>query len=68
MVDVLIVLISLLLLIFLAYRGLSVLYLAPLLAGFAVILSGELMALSVYTEVFMSGVSGFLKSFFRYFY
>lgn len=67
MVDVFIVLLSLAVLIYLAYRGLSVLYLAPLLAGMAVVLSSEKMAISIYTEVFMSGVAGFLKSFFPLF-
>lgn len=67
MVDVIIVLLSLILLIFLAYRGLSVLYLAPLLASFAVLLSSEKLAISIYTEVFMTGVAGFLRSFFPLF-
>lgn len=67
MVDVLVVLSSLILLIYFAYRGMSVLYLAPLLASFAVLLSSDQLAISVYTEVFMTGVAGFLKSFFPLF-
>lgn len=67
MMDVLIVLLSLILLIYFAYRGMSVLYLAPLLATFAVLLSSEKLAISMYTEVFMTGVAGFLRSFFPLF-
>jgi H+/gluconate symporter-like permease len=67
MVDVLIVLLSLILLIYFAYRGMSVLYLAPMLATLAVVLSSEKLAISIYTEVFMTGVAGFLRSFFPLF-
>lgn len=67
MFDVLIILGSLFLLIFLAYRGFSVLFLAPLLAVMAVYFSSQQFALAQYTEVFMQGFAGFAKSFFPLF-
>jgi hypothetical protein len=45
----------------LAYRGISVIILAPLLALLAVVFSGEgHQLLAVYTQVFMYGVLGFV--------
>jgi H+/gluconate symporter-like permease len=67
MMSVLAILISLFLLMYLAYRGLSVLILAPALALLAVILSADTPVLASYTEVFMKGFAGFAKSFFPLF-
>lgn len=47
------IIISLALLMYLAYRGISVLILAPILACFAVLVGGETHLLATYTEVFM---------------
>ncbi len=58
---------SLLLLMYLAYRGITVLLLAPILAAFAVLLNGDLPLLATYTEVFMKSFAGFAKAFFPLF-
>jgi H+/gluconate symporter-like permease len=53
--------ISLALLIYLAYRGMSVLILAPAMALLAVLLSGNIEdLLPVYTQVFMKAMGGYL--------
>jgi len=68
MIGVYGILLSLLLLMFLAYRGVSVIILAPLLALLAVIIAGESQTLlGVYTEIFMTGVVGFIKKYFPIF-
>ncbi len=68
MIGVYGILLSLLLLMYLAYRGVSVIILAPLLALLAVMIAGEgQMILGVYTEVFMNGVVGFIKKYFPIF-
>ncbi len=61
------ILISLALLIWLAYRGYSVLVLAPLLALLAVLLGGDTRLLAMYTQVFMTGLGGFLIKYFPLF-
>lgn len=61
------ILISLALLMYLAYRGLSVLVLAPLLAMLAVMLGGDTRLLAMYTQVFMTGLGGFLVKYFPLF-
>ncbi|WP_396202711.1 GntP family permease [Gemmatimonas sp.] len=61
------ILISLALLMYLAYRGISVLVLAPLLAMLAVILGGDTRLLAMYTQVFMTGLGGFLVKYFPLF-
>jgi hypothetical protein len=59
---------SLALLIALAYRGISVIILAPVLALLAVLLSGDgHQLLAVYTQVFMCGVLGFVVKYFPVF-
>lgn len=59
---------TLLLLMFFAYRGYSVLILAPIMAILAVLLSGDfLSSIPAYTDVFMSALSGFLMKFFPIF-
>ncbi len=61
------ILISLGLLIFLAYRGITVLVLAPLLAMLAVLFNGGVPVLASYTEVFMTSFAGYAKSYFPLF-
>ncbi|MEM7498996.1 MAG: GntP family permease [Pseudomonadota bacterium] len=61
------IILSLLLLMYLAYRGISVLVLAPILAMFAVLMSGDLPILATYTQIFMEELGGFLIKFFPLF-
>ena len=62
------IIISLFLLMYFAYRGYSVLILAPLIATLAVALSGDILSsLPIYTTVFMKALSGFLLKFFPIF-
>lgn len=62
------IVITLLLLMFFAYRGYSVLILAPIMAALAVLLSGDfLSSIPAYTDVFMGALSGFLLKFFPIF-
>ncbi|MDN5561288.1 MAG: GntP family permease [Psychrobacter sp.] len=62
------IVITLLLLIFFAYRGYSVLILAPIMATLAVLLSGDFLStIPAYTDVFMGALSGFLLKFFPIF-
>ncbi|GAF54617.1 LOW QUALITY PROTEIN: D-beta-hydroxybutyrate permease [Psychrobacter sp. JCM 18901] len=59
------IVITLLLLMFFAYRGYSVLILAPIMATLAVLLSGDFLStIPAYTDVFMGALSGFLLKFF----
>jgi H+/gluconate symporter-like permease len=59
--------VSLLLLITLAYRGASVIVLAPALAMVAVALSGEVPLLAAYTQIFMPALGNFLAKYFPLF-
>ncbi len=61
------ILLSLVLLMWLAYRGISVLILAPLMALLAVALSPEAPLLASYTQVFMKALGGFVALFFPLF-
>lgn len=62
------IIISLFLLMFLAYRGVSVLILAPVLAALAVLLSGDIsLMLPIYTETFMGALGKYLLTFFPIF-
>lgn len=62
------IIISLFLWMYFAYRGYSVLILAPLMATLAVALSGDILSsLPIYTTVFMKALSGFLLKFFPIF-
>lgn len=61
------ILLSLVLLMVLAYRGFSVIVLAPALALLAVAWTGEFPLLATYTEVFMKHLAGFVKAFFPLF-
>jgi H+/gluconate symporter-like permease len=61
------ILISLTLLIYLAYRGFSVIVIAPVLALAAVALSGEGKLMAYFTQVFMAGLAGFVLKYFPLF-
>ncbi len=64
MLSVLAVAVSLALLMFLAYRGVTVLLLAPLMAAVAVVLSGDgRWLLPLYTDTFMAALSGYVLQF-----
>lgn len=68
MISLLGIIISLGLLMYLAYRGFSVILLAPVLAMLAVVLSGMGdQMLGIYTQVFMKGLGGYVVSFFPLF-
>ncbi len=68
MIGVLAIVVSLLLLMYFAYRGVSVIILAPLLAMFAVIFSGEAaQIMGYYTQVFMPKAVGFIAKYFPIF-
>lgn len=62
------IIVSLGLLMYFAYRGVSVIILAPLLAMFAVIFAGESsQVMGIYTQVFMKGAVGFIAKYFPIF-
>jgi H+/gluconate symporter-like permease len=61
------IVLALLLLMYLTYRGLGVLWLAPLLASLAVMLSDSPPALAYFTQVFMPALGGFVIAFFPLF-
>lgn len=64
MASTLAIVVSLLLLMFFAYRGVTVLLLAPLMAALAVLLSGGSgFLLPIYTSTFMSALSGYVLQF-----
>ncbi len=65
MIGVLGILVSLALLMYLAYRGINVLVLAPVLALLAALIGGEPRLLATYTQVFMTSLGGFWSSTFR---
>ncbi|MDO5371298.1 GntP family permease [Paracoccus sp. (in: a-proteobacteria)] len=61
------IVLSLVLLMYLAYRGINVLILAPLLALLAVLMSGDLPILATYTQVFMKSLGGYVIIYFPLF-
>lgn len=65
--GILAILVSLALLMYLAYRGISVLILAPLLALLAVLASPGTPLLASYTQVFMKALGGFIALYFPLF-
>lgn len=67
MIDVLAVLLSLGLLIFFAYRGITLILLAPAAALLAVLLTGDLPVLASYTQIFMTKTGDFIVAFFPLF-
>lgn len=64
MASTLAIVVSLLLLMYLAYRGVTVLLLAPLMAALAVLLSGEIsIYLPIYTDTFMKALGNYVIQF-----
>ena len=62
------IIISLALLMFFAYRGISVLILAPIMAAIAILLSGDMIyMMPQYTETFMAALGGYILKFFPIF-
>lgn len=61
------VVIALILLMYLAYRGISVLILAPVMALLAVVFAGNVPVLASYTQVFMSAAGDFIILYFPLF-
>jgi H+/gluconate symporter-like permease len=61
------IVLSLLLLMYLAYRGINVLILAPILSLLAVAFAGGLPILGTYTQVFMKALGGYLTTYFPLF-
>jgi len=67
MIGILGIVLSLTLLMYLAYRDVSVLVLAPLCALLAVVFDGNLPVLAAYTQIFMASVGQFVRDFFPLF-
>ncbi|MBN2285906.1 MAG: GntP family permease [Tissierellales bacterium] len=67
MLGVLSIILTLIMLMFFAYKGVTVLVLAPLLAMLATVLSGEFPALYAWTGMFMPAAANYLKSYFPVF-
>jgi len=65
--GIVVILITLALLIYLAYRGISLLILAPALATFAVVASLEGRVLASYTQIFMGSTADFIAPYFPVF-
>ncbi len=67
MIGIVGIVLSLILLMYLAYRDVSVLILAPLCALLAVVFDGNLPLLATYTQIFMGSVGQFVRDFFPLF-
>ncbi len=67
MIDLAAVLVALGLLMFLAFRGITLILLAPAMAMLAVVMTGGLPVLAAYTQIFMTSTGGFIISFFPLF-
>ena len=67
MLGVLAIIFTLFALMYLAYRGITVLVLAPLLAMLAAMMSGEIPALYALSSVFMPAAAGYIKAYFPVF-
>lgn len=67
MIDVLAVLLALALLMYLAFRGITLILLAPGMALLAVVLTGGLPILAAYTQIFMANTGDFIVDFFPLF-
>ncbi|MDZ7759414.1 MAG: GntP family permease [Desulfovermiculus sp.] len=67
MIGILAIIIVLLLLIYLAYRGISLLILAPGLAALVALASGEAPLLASYTQIFMGAAGDFIIRYFPLF-
>lgn len=62
--DLIVILLSLGLLMFIAYRGFSVILFAPLCALFAVLLTEPSYVLPFFSNIFMEKMVGFVKLYF----
>lgn len=67
MIGIFGIVLSLFLLMYLAYRGINVLVLAPLMSLLAILIAGEGPLLATYTQIFMKSLGGFLITFFPLF-
>jgi H+/gluconate symporter-like permease len=67
MIDILAILLALGLLMFLAFRGVTLLLLAPGMALLAALLTGGLPLLAAYTQIFMTNTGEFIIAFFPLF-
>jgi H+/gluconate symporter-like permease len=67
MFDIFAVLIALGLLMYLAFRGISLLILAPVMALLSALLTGGLPILAAYTKIFMTNAGDFIIAFFSLF-
>ncbi|MFO7648756.1 GntP family permease [Halomonas campaniensis] len=67
MIGILAIVVALLLLMVLAYRGLSLLILAPMLAALVALVSVDTPLLASYTQVFMGAASDFILRYFPLF-
>jgi H+/gluconate symporter-like permease len=67
MIGILSIVLALLLLMYFAYRGISVVIVAPLMASLAVLLAGETLILGAYTQVFMTATGRFIILYFPLF-
>lgn len=61
------IVLALALLMFLAYRGLSLILLSPAMALLAAIIAGGLPPIASYTQIFMTSTGGFIITFFPLF-
>lgn len=66
-VDIIIILLALGLLMFVAYRGFSVILFAPICALFAVLLTDPSFVLPFFSTIFMEKMAGFIKLYFPVF-
>lgn len=67
MIGIFAIVIALMLLIYLAYRGISLLILAPALSALVALLSVEMPLLASYTQVFMGAAGDFIARYFPLF-
>ncbi|MGF1528713.1 MAG: GntP family permease [Candidatus Competibacterales bacterium] len=67
MIDILAIVAALGLLMYLAFRGITLLVLAPLMALLAALLTGGLPLLAAYTQIFMTSAGDFMVAFFPLF-
>ena len=67
MIGIFGILLSLALLMYLAYRGIDVIILAPALALLAVLFNANAYVFASYTQVFMAGLGKFVVDFFPVF-
>lgn len=67
MLGVLAILLTLFSLMYFAYRGVTVLVLAPILAMLAALMSGEIPALHALSNIFMPAAAGYIQAYFPVF-